>query len=385
MLYLIGIGITFFLVFILSGKKNKSKGDIILAIWLFFTGIHLVLYYLIVTEKYVAFPFLLGFEIPMPLLHGPFLFLYTTALTNQKHNKIFNALHFIPFIIALISLFPFFILPFQLKIKIYQTQGKGYELLINFIFGAIVVSGIFYTIISLQKLAKHYRAIAEQFSFTEKINLRWLFYLILGSGIIWLLVFFSDDKYIFSGVVLYVLFIGYFGIKQVGIFTNKEPQIQHKALNNLSAGVTGIFNAIIPDEQEIEKQPGKIKYEKSKISAEDIKAIHQKLYGLMQTEKIYTNPELTLSDLAQKINVHPNILSQVINSAEQKNFYDYINLQRIEEFKRLIALSENQKFTLLSLAFDCGFNSKTSFNRNFKKATNLSPSEYLKQVNINLA
>ena len=98
----------------------------------------------------------------------------------------------------------------------------------------------------------------------------------------------------------------------------------------------------------------------------------------MQKEKLYKNSELTLADLSQKLNVHPNVLSQVINSAEQKNFYDYVNHLRVEEFKTIILLPENQKFTLLSIAFECGFNSKTAFNRNFKKATGFSPSEYLK-------
>jgi AraC-like DNA-binding protein len=328
---------------------------------------------------------LLGLEIPLPLVHGPFLFLYTSALTNQMNSKKINALHFFPFALALLSLLPFFALSLPQKIKIYQEEGESYELLRNIIFGAIVVSGIFYTIISLQKLVKHRQAISLQFSFTEKINLRWLSYLISGSGIIWLLVIFTDDKYIFSGVVLYIVFIGYFGIKQVGIFTNKAPQIQNEIPESLPVEVAGILNNTIPEEQEIKEQTEKTKYEKSKTSAADIKAIHQKLSGLMQTEKIYKNPELTLSDLAQKINVHPNTLSQVINSVEQKIFYDYINLQRVDEFKKLIILSENQKFTLLSLAFECGFNSKTSFNRNFKKITGLSPTEFLKQVNISLA
>jgi AraC-like DNA-binding protein len=385
MLYLGGIAITFFLVFILLSKNNKSKADVILTFWLLLTGLHLLLYYIYVTKKYVSFPYLLGLEIPLPLVHGPFLFLYTSALTNQRGSKKINALHFIPFTLALLSLLPFFLLSSIQKIKVYQQEGKEYELLVSIIFGVIVVSGIFYTVLSLQKLAKHRRVIPDQFSFTEKINLSWLFYLILGSCIIWLLVIFTDDKYIFSGVVLYIVFIGYFGIKQVGIFTNKEPQIQNEITESLPVEVAGILNNTLPEEQEIKAQPEKTKYEKSKISAADISAIHKKLLEVMQTEKFYTNSELTLSELSQKINVHPNILSQVINSVEQKNFYDYINLQRIEEFKRLISLSENQKFTLLSLAFECGFNSKTSFNRNFKKVTNLSPSEYLKQANINLA
>lgn len=385
MLYLVGIAITFFLVVILTSKKNKSKADTILALWLFFTGLHLLLYYLYASATYVTFPFFLGFEIPLPLLHGPFLFLYTAALTNQECNNKITTLHFIPFVLAILSLLPFFALPFPQKIKIYQEEGKSYEFLRNIILGAIIVSGIFYTLSSLQKLKRHRKAIAEQFSFTEKINLRWLSYLIIGSSIIWLLVIFSDDKYIFSAVALYVLFIGYFGIKQVGIFTNTIPKIDNEILENPLIEEHQSFNDTQFEETEIDVQLEKIKYEKSKISDDDLNEIHQKLLGMMQTEKLYTDPQLTLSDLAQKINVHPNTLSQIINSVEQKNFYDYINHQRVDEFKRLIAISGNQKFTLLSLAFECGFNSKTSFNRNFKKVTGLSPTEYLKQVNVSLA
>jgi AraC-like DNA-binding protein len=391
MLHLAGIAITFFLVFILVSKKDNSTADKILAIWLSVTGIHLFLYYIFVTKQYIHYPYLLGIEIPIPLLHGPFLFLYTSALTNQAHPKKISALHFIPFALALVTLLPFFTLSYPQKIEVYQQEGKGYELIVNSIFVAIVVSGSMYTLMSLRKLAKHRKAITEQFSFTEKINLKWLFYLILGSSIIWLLVIFSTDEYIFAAVVLYVFFIGYFGIKQVGIFSNKAPHtteaLGHLFIepgNNSTTQVAGIAETNSPDEKTDAVQPERIKYEKSKISAADSKAIHKKLSGLMETGKYFKEPELTLSDIAQKLDVHPNTLSQVINSMEQKNFYEYINLQRVEEFKRLITLPENQKFTLLSLAYECGFNSKTSFNRNFKKATGLSPSAFLKELNISL-
>jgi AraC-like DNA-binding protein len=128
----------------------------------------------------------------------------------------------------------------------------------------------------------------------------------------------------------------------------------------------------------------KIKYEKSGVDTDDLLTIHRELTQIMHEENLYKNPELSLSDVAQKLKVHPNILSQVINSIEQKNFYDYINSHRVEEFKQIITLPQNQKFTLLSLAYECGFNSKTSFNRNFKKVTDLSPTEYVKQLNIHL-
>ncbi|MFD1601397.1 helix-turn-helix domain-containing protein [Flavobacterium artemisiae] len=366
MLYLTGIIITFFLVVILASKKNKSEADNILALWLFATGFHLFLYYLHSKKDFTSFPFLLGLELPMPLLQGPFLYLYTSALTNQNQNKKYNLLHFVPFVIAVLFLIPFFTLPFSEKLKVFENEGKGYENLILMLYGAILISGITYAFVLLHKLSKHQKNISDQFSFNEKINLRWLQYLILGSSIIWFVVVFYDDEYIFSVVVFYLMFIGYFGIKQVGIFTN-----QTVSENNL-LNIPSVENPAAENVSE------KIKYEKSGLTNTELLSIHQKLTEIMRNEKLYKNPDLTLAELSQKLNVHPNVLSQVINSVEEKNFYDYINLQRVEEFKKLILLPENEKFTLLSIAFECGFNSKTAFNRNFKKVTGLSPSEYLK-------
>ena len=366
MLYLMGIIITFFLVIILISKKNKSEADKILALWLLFTGLHLILFYLHFNNEYTQFPYLLGVEIPMPFVQGPFLYLYTSALTNQNRVKKYNFLHFIPFATTIILLIPFFGSSFDEKFNVYRNEGKGYEQLLSVIYVAIIISGIAYAFLSLQKLSRHRKNITQQFSFSEKINLRWLSYLILGSSVIWVVVIFCDDQFIFSTVVLYLFFIGYFGIKQVGIFTNKPVSESNEtevlALETVSA----------------ENQTEKIKYEKSGLGNTELQFIHKKLTELMEDEKLYKNSELTLAELSQKLNVHPNVLSQVINSVEQKNFYDYINYQRVEEFKKLILLPENQKFTLLSLAFECGFNSKTAFNRNFKKVTGVSPSQYLK-------
>ena len=98
---------------------------------------------------------------------------------------------------------------------------------------------------------------------------------------------------------------------------------------------------------------------------------------MMSLEKPFQESELSLADLAHRLNTQPNYLSQVINEREGKTFYDYINTLRIEEFKRLAASQESKKYTLLALAEQCGFNSKSSFNRYFKKVTGQSPSEFL--------
>jgi len=117
---------------------------------------------------------------------------------------------------------------------------------------------------------------------------------------------------------------------------------------------------------------------KSGLSGKDQEEIHDMLNRLMEQKKPFTNPDLTLGEMAEQLDVHPNNLSQVINSVAQKNFYDYINSRRVEEFIYLAGRPENQQFTLLSIAYECGFNSKSSFNRNFRRITGLSPSDYLK-------
>ena len=104
----------------------------------------------------------------------------------------------------------------------------------------------------------------------------------------------------------------------------------------------------------------------------------------MKEKNLYQNPGLSLSDLSQELGVHHNIVSQVINSKEQKNFYDFINAWRINEFITIARNESSKRYTLLALAYECGFNSKTSFNRNFKKVTGLSPSSYLQQQKIHL-
>ena len=372
MIYIIGIAITFFLSFILLTKKGKSVADIILFAWLCVILVHLILFSVISSNEYLKFPFLLGLEIPLPLLHGPFLFLYSAALTTRQFDRQKIFLHFLPFIIGFIATIPFLILSPEEKILVYQNEGEGFETISIIIFIGIVLSGITYTFLSLRVLVNHKKLIKDNFSSIEKINLQWLFRLVLGLSCIWILVFFADDEIIFSSVVLFVAFIGYSGIKQVGIFTNQQalelsPTNESKELTELSAAT-----------------PEVTKYNKSALSDNQLKAIHGELVQLMKQKKLFLTPELTLRIVAEELEIHPNTLSQVINAVEQKNFFDYVNTLRIEEFKERIAIPDNQKYTLLSLAFECGFNSKTSFNRNFKNLTGKSPSEYLKQSKVML-
>ena len=96
----------------------------------------------------------------------------------------------------------------------------------------------------------------------------------------------------------------------------------------------------------------------------------------METEKIYMDSELSLTHLAEKIDVSTNHLSMLLNEYIGKNFYDYINNFRVEEVKSRLRDPSYQKQTLSSIGGDCGFNSKSAFNRIFKNLTGKTPSEF---------
>ena len=204
----------------------------------------------------------------------------------------------------------------------------------------------------------------------------WLRYLVYGIGILWLFVIIGEDELLFSITVVFVIFIGYFGINQVGIFTKKKYSTSNEIVQ-----IEKTEKRIIERESNNDNENNtRLKYEKSGLSNETAIEIHQLLTNKMKEKQLFINPEITLIELAEILNVHPNNLSQVINTFENKNFYDFINTKRIELFLTLIAKPENKKFTILSIAFDCGFNSKSSFNKYFKKETNLTPSEYIKSI-----
>ena len=116
------------------------------------------------------------------------------------------------------------------------------------------------------------------------------------------------------------------------------------------------------------------------LEPDQIEDFSHRLQQFMQEEKPYLDPDLSLKLLASHMNIHPNKLSWLINHQFQKNFNQYINSFRIETFKALAARPENKQYSILGLAFESGFNSKTVFNTYFKKETGCSPKAWLQDL-----
>lgn len=361
MFYMGGIGLAAFLTLLLFSKQKKTQADWFLGFWLLLVTLHLLFFYLWKTGIYNW----LGADMPLPLVHGPMLYMYAKALTGRSVSFKAILLHLLMPIGVLIYLIPFYLLPVEQKFYVFQHNGEGYEAFNLFRINANVVSGVLYIVLASLALRRHRQTIVQEFSTTDKINLQWLQYLTYWLAAIWVFVIIGDDYWVFGCSVMFVLFIGFFGIRQVGIFHSlEEPEI--------ITTKQPIAASLI----EVEKP----KYSKSGLSDDAAEKLHRDLIHLIKSEKVYLNSELTLADLAIALSTQPNYLSQVINEREKKNFYDFINTLRIEEFKHKAGQPGSEKFTLMGLAQECGFNSKSSFNRYFKKATGQSPSEFLDLV-----
>ncbi|MCC7244497.1 MAG: helix-turn-helix domain-containing protein [Saprospiraceae bacterium] len=380
MLYIIGFSLAFFLALLLVGKKGKSVADVVLAVWLAVIGIHVCLYYFFVTSDIRNYPWLIGVAVPFPIIHPPLLYLYVAALT-RGHLPRFWFAHFLPALAVCLYMIPFMMLPVEKKIEV-TLDPRDYAIFFIVMSVANVLSGVVYIFFSHRLLQRHRRAIAELLSYEENVNLRWLQIWIYGMLTIYVAVLLGSDPIIFGLSSVLVMTIGYFGIRQVGVFSN-APALDD-ARNSLESAHILPSNESIGDllfEQDENDAPTRKKYEKSGLSKEGADELHRMLLKTMQEEELYKESELSLADLAARLNAHPNYLSQVINEREGKNFYDYINNLRIEAFLKKIAEPDSRRFTILALALDCGFNSKTAFNRYFKKATGRSPSAFLQSEN----
>ena len=359
--FLFGLSIAVFLFLLTLVKRNKSNADYILAAWMGFMTLHLAFFVMDYSKVSYQHPHLLGILLPLPILHGFFLYFYTLQTTTNRFpgSKII-LMHLVPFFLLVILAIPFYLLSAEEKLEVFLNQGKGYEWYGVIQIVLFVVVGLTYSIVSILKIKKHRKQMLNAFSNTEKKTLIWLEWMSLGLGLIWLLAFFFDDQVIFSGVVLFVLFIGIFGISQTPVFFTplKENKVSDVSQN------TSL------------NEPASEKYQKSGLTEDDTTRLSDSLESFMKLNVPYKKPDLTLDELAALIGVNPYQLSQVINSRVGKTFYHYINSYRIKEFLKLSALPDSSKFTYLGLAYDCGFQSKTTFNKYFKIETVKTPSEY---------
>jgi len=367
-LFAASIGLALFIIALIIGKRKKMFSDGIFLVWLLlFTSNFISLFLLNNRLGGYSFWELLFFEFSEAsiFLHGPMLYFYALALTHiSVCFKPKNLLHIAPFVVAMCVLLG------RLFLNITGGDNVRNMLLVGKMFSLVI-----YILLTLKLLKGHNQKIADIFSNTERKQLSWLLIISWGLLTIWVISVASLLVHRFTSLAIpqygglltniafsvFFFVIAYFGIRQPAIFLETlEYQKEH----------TGSDRSVDLDKSK--------KYEKSGLSKDVARSLHENILDFMAEEKPFLNPELTLYSLSDKLNLQPNHLSQIINSIEGVNFFDFVNQYRIEEAKKKMLLEKNKHLTILGIAYESGFNSKTSFNRVFKKVVGLTPSEYIR-------
>jgi AraC-like DNA-binding protein len=363
-------GLIFTVLFWVRAYQAERKSDMIFGFvllasclyitdWMLgFMGIH------ILWEELFFIPYDIG------LIIAPLMYFYLKSQldTTFKFSKT-DCWHLAPYLVYVIYHLTIF------------SQGREFAKMwsdtVHFLYHladaekvTILISNFTYLFLAF-KLYKHYRRwLPTQFSNTETISFDWYrnFLLVYALAIMvnWVYIFLGMAGFHFSYIdVWWEKFL--VGIIIYYVSIKGYVQVQPKLL-------------IFREKEEISIEEISIEKGEVKNVLPDLEAWKIKLLRVVSEEKLYLDPELSLSELASKLNAHNSLLSIVINKGFGKNFNDFINEYRVKEFQYRVQLVENQHLTLLGIAFDCGFNSKATFNRVFKKMTGKSPKEQNKSM-----
>ena len=381
-LLLISASLALFFAGLIFLKKNKNYSDYLLGFWFVFTAFHMgMLYFQMYNAKNnYPIPEIIGTDISFVAVHPIWIFIYILSFVQPQSNNFRLLWHLIPILILnLVLLNTFYLKSSAEKIRSYEISigGEGYidkglELTV-----LLVISiSLAYLIASYWLLRKHLRNVKNHYSTLEGVDLKWLRVLLYCIAIAFILNAVMDlsrnyfDSInslasIYFGYIIILVaitYIGIHGIKQTKIFVSYDSI--GKEENRENDRLKGSQNQ---DEIELVKS---------------LDADFKKIVQLVESEKPYCDFDLNLDKLAEISGFKARYLSQIINQSTGKNFFDFINSFRIKEFKKRIKQPENKNYTLISVAYDCGFNSKATFNRVFKNQTGYTPSQFMSDSSL---
>ncbi len=319
----------------------------------------------------------------------PLVFFYLKSQFDSTFRfRIRDAWHVLPF--ALDTAYhvlvwaqgPAFVHQWEIKVD-YPYLGKP-------LFALGIIQQFVYLYWSLQLYWAYQVWVKTQFSETDTISFGWfrnflialtitlIFSLIMTLIDLWLdLNYWQDWWGNLVGVIL-IYYVSIEGYAQVQ--PGRRLVFQSDVLMVTQRPVSlAPVSASVAEEEFVEQQHETVSLSKQAPSIAipgELRTLLDKLLTYMITEKPYLEPELSLADLARRMHTNPVLLSQVINAGAGKNFNDFVNEYRVEEFKRQVREPANAHLSFLGLALDCGFNSKATFNRAFKKFTGASPKEF---------
>jgi len=352
-----------------SMKKNKTTEDYILMSLLAYFSLTFGFIYF---AEAISKPHLTAYLLNSGLLAAGLFALYIQRLLDPTPGfKPAYLIHFVPYLATLVFLVSFYLIAERGR----YTSASFYSFIheygwihdmfriINIAIGPLYAGFIIY-------IFRTYRKSEQQvFSTAKETEKTWIKSIVFISVLLWFL------TALVNKVISVWLFPGLSHIYEItwGLSALLFVYMCYQGFKHRPV----YFN--LPDEPasiDDKKSKGR-KYERSGLREVDFDKMAKRISSYMEEKKPYLNPNLTIYDLAAELEMPPYQLSQILNEYFRINFYYFINRYRIDEFKRVSLLDENNKYSIQSIAFDCGFNSRATFYRIFKEMTGQTPSQFM--------
>jgi AraC-like DNA-binding protein len=362
-----------FLSLYLLAKSDNRHANKWLAFLLGVISLHLLEYAATISGTTVRYPALTATTYPLLFCMGPFYFFYCRSLVSKKYSlNLKAALHFIPAALVLFAMLPFYTMPATEKINFIRRLSDGDSIKIpadQLVFMALhVLQTVAYIFAAYKFIGKkeeelkHYSSdviVVKKLDWLNRFNLGFSVYLLLYLALVIILSVIDSWQLQVDYIMLLVTSCSIYAIGYAAI---QSPEI-FKAFPDL------------PQQQLQVEAQSKETLPRNRSKHAELK---ETLLVFMESNKPYLKSDLKISELADLISVPSYQLSQVINDEFGVSFYDFINKYRVEEAKRLL-IEDSRNYKILAIAYEVGFNSKATFNRVFKKFTDLTPSDYKEQ------
>jgi AraC-like DNA-binding protein len=355
---------------LLSSKDGNKTANYLLAALTITISI-IVAGAVLLTSNYVfVYPQLSRIHHPFVFAAGPLLFLYIRGLASEgKRFERKDFLHFIPFALCVIYLLPYYIQSSKGKLDVVASEylessfGQWYYVRSSF----FIVQFLVYLVLIVLAIIQYSRRVKKRELPRDETTLSELRFFVIASTVLWV-----------GAVLRYALD----STARTNLLVPLGASVVIYGMGYLKMRRPTPLPAQGPDEVANEEEPlSTKKYEKSTLTGERAERYLSRLLQCMKEKKPFTDGDLSLQKLAQGLSISPHHLSQIINEQLGQSFSDFINSYRVEEAKRRLQDPAFKHLSLLGIAIDVGFNSKSSFNSVFKKHTNLTPSEFRNGLN----
>ena len=365
---------------LVAKRSNRTASRLLAALMAAFT------IYLASTVYYGAglvrvFPHFFGVSYQMPWVFGPLLYLYAAAASDRSWRfQRRTLIHFVPVTVNILATSPYYLMSGADKLAMLDRWFAGeIPLQLQLLDPFKYILGLSYSVATVLYLRRHRRQIENSYSNTARVNLRWLVGLTISALGIWLLATtlrISDvgtrlrDDHISLAMAVLVYAIGYMGLRQPEVFRYETAEYP------VPVPPTAVPASPPPRETDAPES----RYERSGLNDLEAQRLKGSLLALMDAERPWRDSELTLADLAARLDTTPHNLSEVLNSQLKQTFYDFVNGYRVREVQRRIKAGDARALKMLALAMDAGFASKSTFNQAFKKHTSQTPSDFRQAV-----